>query len=161
MSEMIILKIGERKYGMRKMPPLQGSAFGLKVASLVSKLAAGEGAMESLKGLQAKFGDGKAKEMSSDSMVTVGASLISLISNVNPKELHEILQEAFSYEVYAGESKLSDADAFDIHFQKHPGDLYVVGAWATYNHVHDFFVGLGDGLKALMSNSKTNPAGQV
>ena len=160
---MIILKIKDRKYGMRKMPPLQGSAFGLKVASLVSKLSTGKNSLAALQALQKQFSgvtDKPEAEMDTATAMTAGASILSLISNVDANELMAIFREAFSYEVYAEESSLSDPDNFDVHFQKYPGDLYVVAAWATYNHVADFFVGLGDGIKALIpsSMSKKVPA---
>lgn len=160
-AEMIVLTIQNRRYGMRKMPPMQGARFGIRVGSLISKIAAGKDALKSLELLQTfipKEGDNaveKPKEFSlaASEAISIGSSILGLLSNIDPNELMEIFKEAFSYEVYCGDIKLSDEISFDVHFQSYPGDLYVVALWATYNHVKDFFTGLGDGMKALMPSS--------
>lgn len=160
--KMLELKIQDRKYGMRKMPPLQGAAFGLKVATLLGKLAANPGAGNALEKIKKDFlGKDQAVQMSQSDVMTTGAALIGILAGIDATEIMSVFKEAFSYEVYFEDKKLSDEINFDMHFGQFKGDLYVVAIWATYNHVIDFFSGLGDGLKALMPSSKTSLPDQV
>lgn len=159
--EMITLVLQGRRYGMRKMPPMQGARFTARVMSLVSKIAAGEGALKSFEALKTFLPDttkpapdpSKKEEVaiSTNEAISIGSTLLGLLSNINADELMDLLKEAFSYEVYCEETKLSDEMNFDIHFQKFPGDLYIVAVWVTYNQAKDFFTGFGDGIKALTS----------
>lgn len=157
--DMLTLKIKDRTYGMRKMPPIKGAAFGIKVANLVSKVLSAEGTLPVLQNLQKRFTsaetaqDGLKQELDSKQAMTIGQALIFLIGNLDPEAVDKIFKEAFSWEVYYGSQRLSNEAAFEEHFSEFPGDLYVVAAWATYNHVKDFFTGLGDGLTAFTANS--------
>lgn len=148
-SNVLTLQIEDRKYGMRKMPPLMGSRFGIRVAACVSKLLSQPRAKDALLRLQASQGKG----LDNVEAATFGMEMMSLLSSVDPDELSGIFRDALAYEVYYGNSRLSDEVFFEEHFSKYPGDLYVVEAWAAYNHVRDFFTGLGAGLKALTSSS--------
>lgn len=158
---MLTLKIKDRVYGMRKMPPIKGAAFGLKVANLVSKVLSAEGTLPVLQNLQKRFtakGEGEEiqnQELDPAQAMTVGRAIVSLLGNVDPEKIDEIFKEAFSWEVYCGSKKLSSEPVFEEHFTEFPGDLYIVAVWATYNHVKDFFTGLGDGLKAFMGSSES------
>ena len=158
--DMITLSIKDRKYGMRKMPPIKGAAFGARVANLVSNVLSQDGALEALQSLQSRFlgnnakEQGENKEIDASQAMTVGQVIIKLLAGVDPEALNAIFKEAFSWEVYCGSKKLSDPTIFDEHFSDFPGDLYVVAVWATYNHVKDFFTGLGDGLHAFMGSSE-------
>ena len=158
--DMITLTIKDRKYGMRKMPPIKGATFGVRVANLVSKVLSQEGALGALQALQARYlgnnaqEEGKDKEIDSTQALTMGQVIIKLLAGVDPDALDAIFKEAFSWEVYCGSKRLSDNVTFEEHFSEFPGDLYVVAAWATYNHVKDFFTGLGDGLQAFMGSSE-------
>lgn len=165
MSDMIVLKIKDRKYGMRKMPPIRGAAFGIRVANVLSKMLAAKDSLDTLAGIQRRFNmAGKSKEsmkdisasISADEAMTFGQTIIQLISQADPNTITEIFREAFSWEVYFENIKLNDDVQFDLHFSKFPGDLYPVAVWATYNHVKDFFTGLGDGIQAFMTSSETN-----
>lgn len=157
--DMLTLKIKDRTYGMRKMPPIKGAAFGIKVANLVSKVLSAEGMLPVLQNLQKRFTaadvaqDGLHQELDSKQAMTVGQAIIRLIGNVDPKAIDDIFREAFSWEVYFDSKRLSNDAVFEEHFQQFPGDLYIVAVWATYNHVKDFFTGLGDGLTAFTANS--------
>lgn len=157
MNDMVILKIKDRKYGMRKMPPLQGSSFGIKVASLLSKVLANPGAKDALESLKNKLGldsvNNGVNDLSNDQALTAGAAIIGLLSTIPAGDITAIFSEAFSYEVYYENTRLSDVMNFDIHFQQYPQDLYIVAIWATYHNVKDFFSGIGDGMKALIPNS--------
>lgn len=159
--DMLTLKIKDRTYGMRKMPPIKGAAFGIKVANLVSKVLSAEGSLPVLESIQKRFTssnvaeDVKNQELDNKQAATLGQLLISLIANVDPKVVDDIFREAFSWEVYYGSQKLSSEPVFEDHFSQFPGDLYIVAIWATYNHVKDFFTGLGDGLQAFMTNSES------
>lgn len=170
MSDMIILKIKDRKYGMRKMPPIRGAAFGIKVANVLSKMLAAKDSLDALVDVQKRYNamakpeDGVkdvAANLSNGEALTFGQTIIHLLSQVDPDTVTNIFREAFSYEVYYENVKLSDDVQFDLHFSKFPGDLYVVAVWATYNHVKDFFTGLGDGIQAFMTNSETNQSGRL
>ena len=158
---MLTLKIKDRTYGMRKMPPIKGAAFGLKVANLISKVLSAEGTLPVLQNLQKRFTSGNGKEeipnqeIDPAQAMTIGRAIVSLLGNVDPEKIDEIFKEAFSWEVYYGSQKLSNEAIFEEHFSEFPGDLYIVAVWATYNHVKDFFIGLGDGLKAFMGNSES------
>ena len=157
--DMLTLKIKDRTYGMRKMPPIKGAAFGIKVANVVSKVLSAEGTLPVLQNLQKRFTSGnvaedvKNQELDSKQAITIGQALICLLGNVDPKAVDEIFREAFSWEVYYDSKRLSNDAVFEEHFQEFPGDLYVVAVWATYNHVKDFFTGLGDGLQAFTTSS--------
>lgn len=160
-AEMIVLMIQERKYGMRKMPPMQGARFTARVMSLVSKIAAGEGALKSFESLRSLLPNSEntspnpAKEevaITASEAVSIGSTILSLLSNIDADELMEIFKEAFSYEVYCGDVKLSDEVNFDVHFQSYRSDLYIVALWVTYNQAKDFFTGFQDGIKALIPN---------
>lgn len=155
MNEMIILKIKDRKYGMRKMPPLKGSQFGVRVASVLSKALSDPRAKEALESLKSKMGldADKIESLDNESALTAGSAIIGLISTIPANEINSIFSEAFSYEVYFEDKKLSDELTFDLHFQRYPQDLYVVAIWSIFHNVKDFFSGIGDGLKALMPNS--------
>lgn len=159
--DMITLRIKDRTYGMRKMPPIKGAAFGIKVANLVSKVLSAEGALPVLQNIQKRFTspneaeEGKNQEIDDKQAATLGQLVIRLIANVDPKTVDDIFREAFSWEVYYGSQRLSNDAAFDDHFSQFPGDLYIVAVWATYNHVKDFFTGLGDGLHAFMTSSES------
>jgi len=159
--DMLTLTIKDRTYGMRKMPPIKGAAFGLKVANLVSKVLSADGALPVLQNIQKRFTskdvaeDVQKQELDDKQAGTLGQLIISLIANVDPKVVDEIFREAFSWEVYYGSKRLSNEPVFEEHFQQFPGDLYIVAIWATYNHVKDFFTGLGDGLQAFMTNSES------
>lgn len=166
MNGMITLKIKDRKYGMRKMPPIKGAAFGIRVSSALSKMLASPNAMNALLDIQNRFktmskpeDNGKA-EISTQDAMTFGQTIVTLLAQVDPNVITDIFREAFSYEVYCGEVKLSDDTQFDMHFEKFPGDLYPIAVWATYNHVKDFFTGLGDGIKAFMPSSENNQDGR-
>ena len=156
---MITLTIKDRKYGMRKMPPIKGAAFGARVANLVSKVLSQDGALDTLQSLQKRFdgnntqGSEGNKELDTTQALTMGQIIIKLLAGVDPVALDAIFREAFSWEVYCGSKRLSDDVTFEEHFSEFPGDLYVVAVWATYNHVKDFFTGLGDGLQAFMGSS--------
>lgn len=166
MNDMIIFKIKDRKYGMRKMPPIRGAAFGLRVSSAISKMLASKNAMDALTDIQKRFKglvspeEGKKEdavtEVTAEQAVTFGQTIVQLLSEMDPDAVTDIFREAFSYEVYYETLKLSDDVQFDEHFSQYPGDLYPVAIWATYNHVKDFFTGLGDGIKAFMPNSGTS-----
>lgn len=164
MNEMIVLKIGERKYGMRKMPPIQGISFATKVFSAISKMVSNGNSLQALKDIKAKMGtpgESTSKvpsEISNEQLLSYGTTLISLLSGIDPQTVTDIFKEAFSFEVYCGEVKLGNEILFNDHFSKFPQDLYVVAIWATYNHVKDFFIGAGDGVKALMNSSGKTPA---
>lgn len=155
MDDLIVLKIQDRRYGMRKMPPLQGSAFGIKVATLMSKVLSNPAAQKILQDVRAKIGDREgASELAENEASSIGVMILGLLANIDADEVTAIFQKAFSYEVYYESIKLSDENQFDLHFQQYPSDLYVVAIWATYNHVKDFFTGLGDGIKALTTSSE-------
>lgn len=162
MSQMIILKIKDRKYGMYKMSPLEGAPFGLRVAKMVSTILGAPKAKESLELLMKRFSGENSKEtsLSMGEAMTIGASIVSLLSGIDPEELNAIFKKAIKSDVFFEDIRLGDDSEFDMHFQKFPGDLYVVCGWATYNHVHDFFSGIGDGVKALMTNSELSNPGQ-
>lgn len=147
---LITLTFRGRQYGMRKMPPLQGANFGLKVSAALAKVLSQPSAKESLATVQ--------KAGQEDDIGAVIPAVMGLVSGMDANEVAALFKEAFSYEVYCGEEKLSDGAAFEEHFSKYPEDLYIVAIWATYNHVKDFFSGLGDGVKALMANSKAAKA---
>lgn len=163
MNDMIILKIKDRKYGMRKMPPIKGAAFGIRVSSALSRMLAGKGAMNALTDLQKRFNalarpeedknETQQTEITTSEAMTFGQAIIQLLAEADPNTITDIFREAFSYEVYCDTVKLSDDVQFDEHFGKYPGDLYPVAVWATYNHVKDFFTGIGDGIKAFIPNS--------
>jgi len=159
---MLILKIQDRKYGMRKMPPIKGSAFGIRVSSVLSKILSSPNAKTALLDIQSRFhGLSKAEDtnnaaVSTKDALTFGQTILMLLSDIDPNAVIDIIREAFSYEVYCDNKKLSDDVVFDEHFEQYPGDLYVVGIWAAYNHVKDFFTGLGDGIKAFMPSSGNN-----
>ena len=158
---MLTLKIKDRTYGMRKMPPIKGAAFGLKVANLVSKVLSADGSISVLQNLQKKFTKVEGQEIQNQELdpaqaMTIGRAIVSLLGNVDPEKIDEIFKEAFSWEVYCGSKKLSSEPIFEEHFTEFPGDLYIVAVWATYNHVKDFFIGLGDGLTAFIANSGLN-----
>lgn len=155
--DMITLKIQERRYGMRKMPPMQGARFTARVVSLVSKAASGKDALKTFEMFRSVLpsdmekNEEQKKETSLDAgqAITIGSSILGLFSTIDPDQLMDIFKEAFSYEVYCGDVKLSDEMSLDIHFQKFPGDFYIVALWVTYNQAKDFFTGFGDGIKAL------------
>ena len=154
MEDLIVLKIQDRRYGMRKMPPLQGSAFGIKVATMMSKILSNPAAQQVLKDIKEKVGDGDAKNLEQKEATSIGVMILGLLSGIDADEVTAIFRQAFSYEVYYESTRLSDETQFDLHFQQYPSDLYVVAIWATYNHVKDFFTGLGDGIKALTTSSE-------
>jgi len=168
MADMIILKIKDRKYGMRKMPPIKGAAFGIKVSSALSKMLATPGATNALVDLQKRFRsmtdsekDVQNAEISGEQATTLGQVIIQLLAQIDPDTVNAIFREAFSWEVYCENRRLSDDVQFEEHFSQYPGDLYPVAIWATYNHVKDFFTGLGDGMKAFMPNSESNQNAQA
>lgn len=166
MSDMIVLKIKDRKYGMRKMPPIKGAAFGIRVSSALSKMLAAPGAAEALVDLQKRFktmarledgqSDVQNQEIDTEQATTLGQIIIRLLAQIDADVVNTIFREAFSWEVYYETIRLSDDVQFEEHFAKYPGDLYPVAVWATYNHVKDFFTGLGDGIKAFMTSSENN-----
>jgi len=158
MNDLIKLKIENVTYGMRKMPPMRASAFGLKVMKVAGSALSNPAALSIFKDISAKAKNGKAEveEMDKDNVMTTGMALLKLLDGIDTDKVSEILRESFSYEVYAEDKRLSDEVNFDIHFQQHPGHLYVVGIWATWNHVKDFFSGLGVGMTALMKSSGTS-----
>lgn len=154
MSKLILFTIEERTYGMRKMPPIKGAAFALKVATFLANLiGSGEDVLGSFKKLASDL-ELDEKELANDSVLV--QRLFSLVGAADPNKLQEIFQEAFSYEVYCEEKKLTDLSVFEDHFAQYPSDLFPVAIWATYNHVKDFFVGIGAGAKALSANSRAN-----
>lgn len=149
-GNVIILSLNGRKYGMRKMPPLQGSAFGIKVSVALSRILAKPEAKEALIKLQ---GISKATDIGNSVALDIGGTILGLLSGVDPAELNAIFHEALSYEVFYEDSRLSDENFFEEHFSEYPQDLYIVAIWAVYNHVRDFFTGIGDGVKALTKAS--------
>ena len=157
--DMITLTIKDRRYGMRKMPPIKGAAFGARVANLVSKVLSDDNALPALESLQKRFLGKNTKENAKDEdldgndAMTFGQMIIRLLASIDPETINSIFREAFSWEVYYGSKRLSDDTIFEEHFSEFPGDLYIVAIWATFNHVKDFFTGLGDGLQALMASS--------
>lgn len=155
--DMITLTIKDRKYGMRKMPPIKGASFGARVANLVAKVLSDDKALPALQSLQGRLGVKNTQEtnLNSEETMTLGKVILTLVANIDPNALDAIFREAFSWEVYYGSKRLSDDAIFEEHFAEFPGDLYIVAVWATYNHVKDFFTGLGDGLKAFMGNSES------
>ena len=159
--DMITLSIKDRKYGMRKMPPIKGAAFGIRVANLIAKVLSDDNAADALRSLQSRFMGKNPQEQEENKVLdegqvlTVGQIIVKLLANVSPADIEVIFKEAFSWEVYCGSKRLSYEVNFEEHFTEFPGDLYVVAIWATYNHVKDFFTGLGDGMKALMTNSES------
>lgn len=157
--DMITLTIKDRRYGMRKMPPIKGAAFGARVANLVSKVLSDDNALPALESIQKRFLGKNTKENAKDEVLdgndamTFGQMIIRLLASIDPETINSIFREAFSWEVYYGSKRLSDDTIFEEHFSEFPGDLYIVAIWATFNHVKDFFTGLGDGLQALMASS--------
>ena len=149
-NEMIFLNLAGRKYGMLKMPPFQGAAFGLRVFTCLSKVFGKDGSGSSFINGMAKIASGA--QLDESQLSQLGMNLMATFASIDPSELTSVLKTAFTNVYYEQLSLMNEGD-FDMHFQKHPGDLYVVGIWAAYNHVKDFFTGLGDGLKALMPSS--------
>lgn len=162
MNDMLKLKIpftdangkdGIITYGMRPMPPMKGSAFGLRVVKILGGLIANPESLSTLKGLAAKA-KGETVSIDGEQTMTLMMTLMKLVGSIDPAEVDALMKDAVSYEVYADDLRLSDEMNFNIHFQKYPGHLYPVCFWAAWSHVKPFFTGLGAGLTALMPSSE-------
>lgn len=159
------LKIDGRVYDMRKMPPIEAAPFGLKVVKVFSKLFSNPAALSGIGSLKSMTGGKSLKDVASDAnsgsdvnvpsteVLSLGLSLISLLGDLNPDELAGIFKKSLDSDVFVNENeRLSDEDVFHRHFQQYPGDYYPVAVWATWNHVKDFFGGIGGGMKAVFGS---------
>lgn len=158
MNDVCKLNIEGRIYGLRKMSPIEGAPFGLKVFSTFSKILMSPAVADIAKSL----GDLKDKkdltQVETSEAIRLGLTLIPLLSCLNPDEVTAVFKKAVDTDVFIGEDRLADDDVFHKHFQQYPGDYYPVAIWATWSHVRDFFTGIGAGMKALMGGL---PASQV
>lgn len=138
------LTIESRTYRLIPMQPLNGLPFALKVAASlggsIASLDTGGFSLDSLKGNSDAEGKGMEKVLSAVLVAT---------ASIDPNQLHQLMREALSYEVYADNTKLSDDMHFNQWFGDHPGDLLPVAIWAIKEHVGRFFVQGGPAWSAL------------
>jgi hypothetical protein len=159
------LKIDGRQYDLRKMPPIDAAPFGLKVVKVFSKALSNPAAVQALDSLKKITGNKSLGNLAAtaekDNDISVapaevfalGLSLISVLSELDDKELSNIFKTALNSDVFVGgEDRLSEEDVFHKHFQQFPQDYYPVAVWATWNHVKDFFVGIGGGMKSVFGS---------
>jgi hypothetical protein len=164
------LKIDGRQYDMRKMPPIEAAPFGLKVVKVFSKLFSNPAALSGIDSLKNMTGGKSLKDIASNpasgtdvnvpsaEVLSLGLSLISLLGELDADDLAAIFKKSLSADVFVNENeRLSDEDVFHRHFQQFPGDYYPVAVWATWNHVKDFFGGIGGGMKAVFGSFQNGP----
>lgn len=176
------LTIGNRKYGMRVMSPIDGAPFATKVIKCLSKLIDNPNVVSTLETfysgikdkidigqevLKTKSGDISTKleninannvDVKDKDMMKLGLSIMSLLSNMNTDEINSIFKEAFNSDVFIENERLSDEIVFHKHFQQYANDYYPVAIWIVFNNVKPFLGSVGDGIQALFQSLKTRPA---
>ncbi len=135
MAEVEQLEIEGRVYALRTMPPLQALAFAPKVATMLAGVLTGQ--LEQL-----------ARSYRAGNLAAMGAVVLELLPKIPAEQFTALAREAFGYEVYAGNAKLSDNTHFTNWFRDHPGDLLPVASWAIWSHAKPYFLESPAGFKA-------------
>ena len=147
MKKHIPFKLGEgadaREYAILRMPPGQALYFIPKVTKALAPLLLGDG---DLMALAKNDGD----------LNTAIKLIIGGLKEIDPEIITELFREAIEYECYGGGQRLSDRDYFDEWFDKHPGDMLQVCAWAIWQNSKDFFPGGRELMDYLASRVKAN-----
>ena len=151
---MLKLTIGDKVYGMRKMPPTLGAFFAPKIAKLVAGMIGNDKFLAMLNDLKDSLPnvDKNDVKVEEQQMAPIAVAISSILTQLDINEVNAIFKEALSYGVYCDNKDLSKEFDFDEVFGENPGHYFPVAIWATYNHVSDFFVGLPTGLQALMTS---------
>ena len=153
------LKIGDRSYGLRKMPPMVGGPFATKVLKMIAPIGRSKSLVEILNSMGAeKIKDSNDVKMETGDAVKMGMAILALLENIDVDLLNSLFKEAMNYEVFAEEKRLSDDVNFDIHFQKYTSDYFPVMIWVIWMNIKDFLSNIGDGISAVMKLSSTLPA---
>lgn len=128
MSDYIKLEIEDRVYALHPMPPTKALEFAPRVSTALSGVMANFNLPEMM------------KTQSAGNEMGLATIVFDAVKSLNPTDFISLFKTAVSYEVFAGDKKLSDNLHFDDWFTKYPGDMLPVGCWAIWEHSKKYFL---------------------